>query len=96
MMKTEWLKGKKESCERGIVFYQNKINALKKDLEVINSLLETEEEQPADVGYTEEVFRWRENFKNNPEKMEEIERLMEEAEEKLHLPAMGKDICIVN
>ncbi len=44
----EWLNGKKELCERGVEFYQNKVSAFEKDLEVIRELIVLEERKPAE------------------------------------------------
>lgn len=46
----EWLRYKKAECERGIEFYQNKIDLLKRDLGAIESLLYTAEGQPMGKG----------------------------------------------
>lgn len=48
MTNIEWLNEKKARCERGIEFYQNKINLLERDLEAINRLLDSADGQPMD------------------------------------------------
>lgn len=49
MINLKWLNEKKEMCERGIEFYQNKVNEYKKDLGMIRELIDLAERQSGDA-----------------------------------------------
>ncbi len=50
MANKEWLNEKKELCENGIEFYHSRITELERELEMIKSLIDLVEGQPANNG----------------------------------------------